>query len=397
MPKVVENALTAVRVKQEKRPGRYADGNGLLLHVTATGARFFEWRGTVAGKRVLYGIGPVRLTTLATARETAREWSRIARDGGDPRQVRDAGKRRALTFKDAAEKCHADRIAGNVRNAKHEAQWISTLRTYAKALDHKPIDQITQPDVIAVLKPIWLTIPETARRVRQRLATVFDWAIAHQHREGANPVPGVEKALPAQRRAASVRHHESLDWQELPTLWPRLVAAEGIGADALRFTILTAARSGEVRGATWSEIDLDERRWTVPADRMKAHRPHAVPLSDAAVAVLERMRPLAPLSPAGLIFPSTVRTKNKAAGGPLSDMTLAAVLKRLEVPVTVHGFRSTFRTWAEESTAYPRAVIETALAHSAAENAVEAAYLRSDLFKRRVALMDDWAALVTGG
>lgn len=387
MPKVVEHGLSAVRVRQEKKPGRYADGNGLYLIVAETGARFWTWRGTIHGKRQTVGMGAVRLLTLAEARECAKEWSKVAQAGGDPRVVRDAGKRGGLTFEQAAVKVHGEQIHGHARNEKHAAQWLSSLRTHAfPTLGHKPLANITQADVKAALLPIWTTVPETARRVRQRIATVLDWAAAEGYREGVNPATGVEKALPAQR-SGQPRHHAMLDWPDLPAFWQRLADVDGMGAKALRFTILTAARSGEVRGATWDEIDLVAKRWTIPAERMKAGRAHVVPLSDAALAVLETVRVSDKTD--GLVFPSS------RAGKPLSDMTLAAVLKRMSAAVTVHGFRATFRTWADEATAYPHAVKETALAHTAGQSAVERAYLRSDLFAQRVAFMNDWASFCT--
>lgn len=377
-----------MRVRQEKRPGRYADGNGLYLIVAETGARFWTWRGMVNGKRRNVALGPIRLVTLAEARETAKEWTKIARAGGDPKAVRDAGKRKTVTFADAAEKVHVEQIEGHARNAKHAAQWLSSLRIHAfPILGAKDVASITQADVKAALLPIWTTVPETAKRVKQRIAVVMDWAAVEGHREGVNPAEGVEKALPA-RKAAQDRHHAMLDWPALPAFWKRLVAVEGMGAAALRFAILTAARSGEVRGATWAEIDVDEKRWTIPGERMKAGRPHVVPLSDGALAVLAGLK-----RTDALVFPShRAASPASPAKLPLSDMTLAAVLKRLDVPVTVHGFRATFRTWADEATAYPHAVKETALAHQAGQTDVERAYLRSDLFARRIELMADWSS-----
>ena len=216
---------------------------------------------------------------------------------------------------------------------------------------------------------------------------MLDWATTAGHREGVNPVEGVEKGLPKQREKA--RHFAALPWQELPELWPRLSAVDGMGAAALRFAILTAARSGEVRGVTWKEIDLDAAVWTIPAERMKAGREHRVPLSGPALAILRQMQPLAS-KPEDLVFPSARK------GRPLSDMTLAAVLKRLKVAATVHGFRSTFRDWAEEATAFPHEVKEAALAHTIRDK-TEAAYRRTDLFEKRRKMLDDWAVFVTNG
>ena len=236
---------------------------------------------------------------------------------------------------------------------------------------------IKQADILRILAPIWTEKPETARRVRQRLRTVMNWARTAGHYEGMNPVEGVEDGLPKQR--AKVRHFRALPYGELPELMRRIEDVDGMGALALRFTILTAARSGEVRGAMWSEIDTEARVWAIPADRMKAEVEHRVPLCDETLAALERVRGLSD----GLVFPS------RRAGRPISDMTLSAVLRRLKVPGTVHGMRSTFRDWCEEMTGFPHEVKEAALAHTV-RNKVEAAYRRTDLFDKRRTLMDQW-------
>ena len=244
---------------------------------------------------------------------------------------------------------------------------------------------IGQADVLAALEPIWLTKPETARRVRQRMSLIFDWARTAGH-VTANPCDGITAGLPKQR--AKVEHRAALPWRELPALWPRLEAAEGMGALALRFAILTAARSGEVRGATWAEIDFEAATWTIPAERMKMERPHRVPLAPAALAILREVQPLG-VGPSSLCFPGR-------RGAMLSDMTMSVVLRRrLGVAVTVHGFRSTFRDWAEEAVTFPHEVKEAALAHSV-RNPVEAAYRRGDLFDSRCELMDAWARFVSG-
>ena len=379
MPKEVRDALTATRVRQEKRPGRYADGNGLYLHVSETGARWWLWRGTVHGIRCERGMGSARLVSLAEAREIARSWRRIAKAGGDPAEERDKGKRESLTFEAAARRVWAEQIEPNARNAKHKAQWINTLRDYAfPVIGSLPVHAVRQADILRILAPIWTEKPQTARRIRQRLRTVMNWARTAGHYEGMNPVEGVEDGLPKQR--AKVQHFKALPYQELPELMRRIEAVDGMGVLALRFTILTAARSGEVRGAMWLEIDTEARLWTVPGERMKADTEHRVPLSDAALGVLERVRGLSE----GLVFPSI------RAGRKLSDGTLATALKRLEVPATVHGMRSTFRDWCEEMTSFPHEVKEAALAHTV-RNAVERAYRRGDLFDKRRDLMDQWA------
>lgn len=386
MPPVPKKRLTAVEVPK-KPPGRHADGNGLYLLVESTGSRRWLLRTVVFGRRRDIGLGSADLVSLAQARERARELRAIARDGGDPIAHRDRNKRVAVTFAEAARKVHAEQIMPAARNAKAGAQWLRSLESHAfPKIGRQPVHTIGQADVLAVLSPIWLQTPETARRVRQRIRTVLDWCTAAGHREGVNPVEGIDAALPRQK--PKVAHFTALPWADLPDVWPRLVAAQGMGAAALRFTILTAARSGETRGATWREIDEDAAVWTVPADRMKAGKVHRVPLAPAALAEIQPLRALA-RGDDSLVFPST------RPGRPLSDMTLAAVLKRLDVGVTVHGFRSTFRDWAEEATETPHAVKEAALAHAVADK-VEAAYRRGDLFDRRRALMDTWAAFVTG-
>lgn len=379
------NRLSALAVRRAG-PGRHADGGGLYLAVDDTGARRWVLRTTVHGKRREIGLGPVSLVPLAEARETARRLRKVAWEGGDPIAERDRERRRSMTFEDAARKVHAEQIEPNAKNGKHVRQWIATLEAHAfPVIGTRPVHAVDQADVLRVLSPIWTETPETARRMRQRLRTVLDWARTAGHREGVNPVEGVERGLARQR--ARVEHFRALPWGELPALMPRIEAVRGMGALALRFTILTAARSGEVRGATWAEIDCKAAVWTVPAERMKAGRAHRVPLTPAALAILDAAAAQA-VRPEALVFPST------KAGRPLSDMTLAAVLKRLDVPATVHGFRSTFRDWTEEATAYPHEVKEAALAHVVGDKA-EAAYRRTDLFEKRRALMGEWAAFCT--
>ena len=376
------NRLTPPSVKN-MGPGRHADGGGLYLEVDKTGARRWFLRTMVQGRRKDIGLGPVSLVSLSDAREEARRLRKTAKAGGDPIVERDKDKRQSMTFEEAARIVWADNIAPNNRNAKHVAQWLSTLEAYTfPTMGKRPVHAVDQADILRALAPIWTEKPETARRVRQRLRAVLDWAYASGHREGVNPVEGVDKALPKQRDRAV--HHAAFPWRELPDLVARIAAVDGMGALALRFAILTAARSGEVRGATWAELDMNAKVWTVPADRMKGGREHRVPLSDAAVDVLVAAKAMAGRSDE-LAFPS------RQAARPLSDMTLAAVLKRLSVPVTVHGFRSTFRDWAEEATNFSHEVKEAALAH-AIKNRVEAAYRRTDLFDKRTAMMDVWAA-----
>lgn len=380
-----EKRLT-VPVLKKLGTGRHADGGGLYLYVDSNGARRWVLRTLVRGRRVDIGLGGLSYVGLAEARAKASALRTVAREGGDPL----AAKRREKgipTFAEAARLVHAEHIVATAKNGKHVAQWLATLEAHAfPRIGAKAVDAVDQADVLAILAPIWTETPETARRVRQRLRTVLDWARTAGHREGVNPVEGVEKGLPRQR--AKTEHFAALPWSELPGLWPRLEAVDGMGAVALRFAILTAARSGEVRLADWSEIDAEAKVWTVPAERMKAGREHRVPLCGAARALLAEAARLSGRRK-GLVFPS--RQRGKA----LSDMTLSAVLRRLEVPVTVHGFRSSFRDWSEEATAYPHEVKEAALAH-VVQSKTERAYRRTDLFEKRRDMMDAWASFVTG-
>jgi len=254
MPKEVFNGLSTTRVRQEKKPGRYADGNGLYLHVSDTGARWWIWRGSVHGKRIERGMGSARLIPLAEVRETARQWRRIAKSGSDPALERDKGKREIMTFEEAARRVWADQIEQHGKSPTHRKQWIASLESFAfPIIGSRPVHAVAQSDILRVLAPIWTERPETARRVRQRLRTVLDWARAAGYFEGMNPVEGVEKGLPKQRD--KVRHFRALPFQELPELIRRIDGVDAINNSALRFVILTAARSGEVRGAMWPEID----------------------------------------------------------------------------------------------------------------------------------------------
>lgn len=376
--------LTTRKVQGNLKAGMHGDGGGLYLKVLPTGGRSWQLRCRVHGRVRYMGLGSAEFVSLSEARKAAHHYRGVARAGGDP-----FSERRKVggipTFADAAKTVWAEQIEPTATNAKHAAQWINTLRTYAfPEIGDRAVDTIASDDVLRVLQPIWLTKPETARRVRQRLRTVFDWTIVKRYRTDANPVHGIEKALAKQGDRA--KHFAALPWQDLPTLWPQLEAAAGMGALALRFVILTAARSGEVRGARWSEFDLNAKVWTVPANRMKAKTEHRVPLSDAAVEILEAVQGF----DNDLVFPSS------KPGRPLSDMTLAAVLKRLDVPVTVHGFRSTFRDWCSDRGNVGREVAEAALAHTLSSK-VEAAYSRSDHFDRRRHAMEQWAQFATRG
>ena len=382
-----EKALSAVKVRALKVPGRYADGNGLYLVVDPSGAKRWLLRTVVQGRRRDIGLGGLALVSLAEAREKALGFRKVAREGGDPLAERRRVQVNVPTFAQAVDTVHEEHKA-TWRNSKHAAQWITTLRTYAcPHLGAKPVDGITTPDILRVLAPIWLTKPETARRVRQRVGTVLDWAKAAGHRTGDNPVDGVTKGLPKQTDRDE--HHAALPYAEVPAFVARLRACGGSESVrlAFEFLILTAARTSEVLGMVWDEVDSDARLWTVPAARMKAGREHRVPLSDGALAVLARAREIS--TGGALVFPG------RSAARPLSNMAFLMLLRRLGLGITAHGFRSSFRDWAAEQTSLPREVAEMALAH-AVENRVEAAYRRGDLLEKRRELMTLWAGFAAG-
>jgi len=332
--------------------------------------------------------------TLAKAREAATAARELIRQGIDPIQRQQAAQSalrasmaEALTFKDCAESYIKAHAAG-WKNAKHQQQWRNTLAQHDyPVLGELLVRDVKLPQVLAVLEPVWTTTNETAVRVRGRIESVLDWARARGLRDGENPARWrghLDKLLPKPSKVSSVQHHAALPVGDVGAFMTRLRDADGMGARALEFVILTAARSGEARGATWAEIDLAAKVWTLPGNRMKAGKEHRVPLSDAALALL---RALPKMAGSELVFPAP-------RGGELSDMTLTAVLRRMEVPAVPHGFRSTFRDWAAERTSYPRDVAEMALAHAIGDK-VEAAYRRGDLFEKRALMMSDWAVFLT--
>lgn len=381
------NALTALQVRNVKVAGRYADGNGLYLVVDDSGARRWLLRTVVRGRRRDIGLGSAMLVPLADAREQARVLRKVAREGGDPLMERDKRSHTAPTFKVAAETVHGDHKS-TWRNPKHGAQWINTLTKYAfPTIGDKRVDEIDTPDILQVLTPIWTTKAETARRVRQRLKVVFDWAKAAGHRSGDNPVDGVTSGLPKQTE--SVKHHAALPYTDVPAFVQALRASNSgvIVKDAFEFLILTAARTGEVLGARWDEVDMEAKLWVVPAERMKAKREHRVPLSVRCLAILEGAKAYRSTSP--YLFHGRSEAK------PLSGMTFTKVMRTMKAPATPHGFRSSFRDWVSEATTHPRDVAEMALAHTIG-NKVEAAYRRGDLFEKRRALMQDWQAFIAG-
>ncbi len=381
-----EKALTATKVRQLSKPGRYTDGNGLYLIVDPSGAKRWNLRTVVHGRRRDIGLGGVRLVSLAEAREKTLYYRKIAREGGDPIAAKRKERRVVPTFEEAARSVHAERLA-TWRNSKHSKQWINTLVTYVfPQFGNRRVDEIDTPDVLRALSTIWLSKPETARRVKQRIGVVFDWAKAAGHRNGDNPVDGVLKGLPKQPER--VQHHEALPYEDIPSFVSNLHELGGsqVTQLAFEFLILTATRTSEVLSATWDEIDLKRKLWTIPAERMKVGREHRVPLCPRSLKILQQAKLLAVDSE--LVFPGT------KPGKPMSNMVFLMMLRRKEYTVTAHGFRSAFRDWAAECTNFPREVCEMALAHTIKSKA-EAAYRRGDLLEKRRQLMTSWEEFVT--
>jgi integrase len=382
---------------------------GLILNVTMYGSRSWVLRYQVAGKRRDLGLGAYPSVTLADAREAARAARAKLAQGIDPIEDARRAKTRlvaeihtAMTFGEAARRYIASHEKAWKR-PKHAQQWQRSLDRYASpVLGKAPVRDVTLAMVLKVLEPIWASKTETASRLRGRIESIIDWAIVQGYRTDSNPARWrglLDKLLPAPEKVAKVTHFEALPYAQLPAFMQQLLTQEGMGAKALLFAILTAARSGEVRGAAWEEIDLTARVWTIPAERMKASRPHRVPLPDAAVVLLQDMRTLtlaAARAATGkvYVFPSP-NSRDPELGSPLSDMTLTAVLRRFKLAAVPHGFRSTFRDWCAEQTDYSREVAEMALAHTVS-NKVEAAYRRGDLFAKRQQLMQDWADYALG-
>jgi integrase len=377
--------LTTRQVANLKEPGFYGDGEGLHLKVSAGGGKSWILRTMVHGKRRDFGLGSASLVPLAEARETARAYRKVARQGGDPMALR---KQKAILFSVAARRVY-EQNRPTWRNAKHASGWMGSVEKYAlPVLGDRLIHTIGTADVLEVITPIWTTKHETARRLKQRLSTIFDWAKGNGFYPHENPVNGVTKSLP--RVKADPEHMAAMHWRDLPAFMDALSWREGVSARTLEFIILTASRSNEARGARWEEIDFDEQTWTVPRNRMKRGKPHRVPLSLEAMAVLDHQRGLDP----EYIFPSATRGKD-GKNRPQSVMVFKALFKRMgHDGFTTHGFRSTFRDWCSEQAMVQREVAEMALSH-AVGNDVERAYARSDLFERRRALMDAWAAFTT--
>ena len=386
--------LTPLMVSKASQPGLYGDGAGLYLQVGPTGAKSWLFRFMLNGKSRAMGLGPVHTINIAEARGRAVECRKLLLEGQDPINARNAtnlAKRlqdaQAMTFRQCAEQFIETHRAG-WRNAKHAAQWENTLRDYAyPTIGDLPVAAIDTRLVMKCLSEIWTRKTETAKRLRGRIESILDWATTSNYRQGDNPARWrghLENLLAAPSKVAKVAHHPALPYAEISAFMTDLRQQKGTGARAVEFAILTAARSGEVRGATWGEIDLVQALWEIPAQRMKAEKEHRVPLSSAAIDLLSKLPRLGEL-----VFPGA------REGAPLSDMSLTAVLRRMKrSAITVHGFRSTFRDWCAESTNFPREVCEHALAHRLPDK-VEAAYRRGDLIEKRTLLMQAWSDFCT--
>jgi integrase len=374
--------LTARKV-QTAKPGKYSDGNNLYLVVSPSGARKWVWRYMWRGKAKEMGLGGASTVSLAEAREKAAAALRALKAGQNPI----AERKRAggiPTFGEFADEVVTSLSTG-FRNSKHRAQWRMTLTTYAAPLRGMPVDTITTDDVVEVLKPIWTTKPETASRVRGRIEKVLDAAKAKGFREGENPARWrghLDHLLPKQNKLAR-GHHAAMPYADAPAFLASLRDRDTLACAALEFCVLTAARSGEVLGMRWNEADLDNAIWSLPKERMKAGRPHRVPLPRRAVAILRKLERTN--GNGEFVFPG------HGPGKQLSNMAMDMVLRRMNIDVTVHGFRSSFRDWAGNETAFPREIVETALAHVIGDKA-EQAYRRSDALERRRKLMEAWAS-----
>jgi integrase len=384
--------LGALQVGRLTRPGRYSVGGvaGLHLWVKDSGMRSWVLRVVVGDSRRDIGLGGFPDVTLAGARDSARRARDQIVQGVDPIEQRRQAKA-MLMAESAKAKSFAECTAAYIeakgeewRNPKHRQQWANTLKTYADPfIGRLMVRDITLAHVLEVLQPIWKTKTETAVRVRGRIETVLDWATVRSYRTGENPARWkghLEQLLPKPSKVSKVVHHGAVPLDAMAAFFADLRDMPGNGARALELLILTAARSGEVRGATWSEFDLKGKSWTIPAERMKAGKEHRVPLSSQAVTLLTSLPRVKDVE---VVFPGV-------KGQPLSDMSLSAVMRRMKAAAVPHGFRSTFRDWAAERTNFPRELAEMALAH-AIENKVEAAYRRGDLLVKRLQMMQAWA------
>jgi integrase len=392
--------LTALKVEKAKKPGMYSDGGGLYLRVTPEGTKNWVLRYMLDRKAHWMGLGPLALYGLQEARARALDARRKRHEGIDPIEARRAERARlrldaakAVTFRKCAESYINSHRAG-WRNDKHASQWGATLATYAyPIIGSLPVQAVDTGLVLRALESIWSTKPETASRLRGRIESVLDFAKVRGYRDGDNPARWrghLAKLLPARSKVRAVEHHAALPYSELPAFLATLREQEGNAARALEFLVLTGARTGEVIGARWSEIDLLDEIWIVPASRMKAHREHRVPLSPRALTILREIQ----AAPSGTSNNASVFPGGKA-GKPLSNMAFLMLLRRMgRADLTAHGFRATFKTWASERTSFQNEIIEASLAHITGGK-VGQAYMRGDLFEKRRRLMQQWATYCT--
>ncbi|MFT4435323.1 tyrosine-type recombinase/integrase [Caballeronia sp. 15715] len=381
--------LSAVKVRQEKTPGYYSDGGGLYLDVGPTGSKSWIFRYARNKKAHWIGLGAYLNVSLEAARAKAESMRQVLGNGQDPKEIRLSERAKAaakMTFTQCAT-AYIEAQTPGWKNAKHAEQWTNTLTTYAApVIGTKDVALVDTTDVRQILEPIWTMKNETASRVRGRIEKVLAWAATRGLRSGENPARWkghLDTLLAKPSAVQGDEHHASIPYAEIAGFMESLRAMEGVAAKALEFCIYTAARTNEIIGAQWDEIDLEAKLWTVPAERMKMKKEHRVPLSGRAVAILKAMEKV---RQDDFVFPGLKKDKG------LSNMSLLAVLKRMErADLTVHGFRSTFRTWAAETTNFPRELAEKALAH-AVRSEVEAAYQRGDLLAKRGRMMDAWAS-----
>ena len=392
MAKLIKQ-LTDLKIKKQKKPGAYLDGEGLYLQVRPSGAKDWFYRYEVAGKGRKRGLGPYPTISLEKAREEALKCRQLRKAGIDPidhvkiRKRQDAlESAKNKTFKECALAYIKSHEPG-WKNRKHGSQWRNTLDTYAyPVIGEIGVQDIDIRLVMNVLEPIWYEKTETASRVRQRIESILDWATVKEYRTGDNPAVWrgrLDKLLPKRKDVQKTVHFIAMDYRELPEYFRALRKRDSVAARALAFTILTAVRNGEARAVTSNEIDPKGRVWTIPKDRMKAGKEHRVPLSAEAMKVIKEMEPFRRHTD-NYVFPG------QAQGKPISEPSLLKVVKQQDKTLTVHGFRSTFRDWCAEQTSFPREVAEAALAHSVKDK-TEAAYQRGDLFEKRRKLMDQWA------
>ena len=388
--------LTALGIQKNNKPGLYLDDHGLILQVRGPTSKSWLFRYRMNGRVREMGLGPLHTINLSEARELALQARKLKLAGIDPieeRRERREAARQVADLKPTFDKCVEQYLAlhqSTWSNTKHQAQWTSTLKAYASPhFGHLPVSEVDLAAVLSALEPIWLTKSETASRLRGRIETILDWAKVRGLRSGDNPATwkgNLARVLPARSRVRKVKHHAAMPFAEVSAYMTELHKRDGMGALALQFLILTAARTSEVTQATWDEFRFGDRLWVIPADRMKAKREHRVPLSSAALQILGSAKTVSGSS--RFVFPSGAPDRG------LSGAAMTAVLKRTgHGHLTVHGFRSSFRDWAAEKTDHSSEVVEMALAHTIG-NKVEAAYRRGDLFEKRQVLMAGWAKFV---